>query len=58
MSDNLQKPESALGFMSSHMKQPEDNELIIEKFKKLQKAEMYRQKIRDAENEKREAKEE
>jgi hypothetical protein len=36
------KPDSALGFMPSHMKEPKDDEIMIGKFKQLQKAEELR----------------
>lgn len=58
MDNEIEKPESALGFIPSHMKVPDDTDYVKNKFKNLQKAEENRIKLQEAEYAKKTAREE
>jgi hypothetical protein len=55
---DIEKPESALDFMPSHIRGPDDNDLLKQKFKNIQKAEEHRIKLQEAEFAKKTAREE
>ena len=47
MENEISKPESALGLCPSHMKDPNDSDVLKQKFKNIQKAEEQRIKIQE-----------
>lgn len=58
MENEIEKPESALGFIPNHVKIIDDGNIMKNKFKKMQQAEEQRIKIQEQENARRTAREE